>query len=82
MRKSISILAGNLNLGRSYLITTVTQIVFRAKREWYQPKKVKKFALNSQLLTVQILKNDVQVLILCLSYFVTTIPVRFYEKAL
>ena len=30
-------------------------------------------ALNSQLLTVQILTNDVQVLILCLSYFITTI---------
>ena len=30
-------------------------------------------ALNSQLLTVQILTNDVQVLILCLSYFITTV---------
>jgi hypothetical protein len=30
-------------------------------------------ALNSQLLTVQILANDVQVLILCLSYFITTV---------
>ena len=36
-------------------------------------KKVKKLALNSQLLTVQILINDVQVLILCLSYFITTV---------
>ena len=34
---------------------------------------VKKLALNSQLLTVQILANDVQVLILCLSYFITTV---------
>ena len=33
-----------------------------------------KLALNSQLLTVQILTNDVQVLILCLSYFITTVP--------
>ena len=32
-----------------------------------------KLALNSQLLTFQILKNDVQVLILCLSYFITTV---------
>ena len=30
-------------------------------------------ALNSQLLTVQILTNDVQVLNLCLSYFITTV---------
>ena len=38
-----------------------------------KPNKVKKLALNSQLLTVQILTNDVQVLILCLSYFITTV---------
>jgi hypothetical protein len=30
-------------------------------------------ALNSQLLTVQILTNNVQVLILCPSYFITTV---------
>ena len=30
-------------------------------------------ALNSQLLTVQILTNDGQVFILCLSYFITTV---------
>ena len=30
-------------------------------------------ALNLQLLTVQILTNDVQMLILCLSYFITTV---------
>ena len=39
----------------------------------YKPKKVKKLALNSQLLTVQILTNDVQVLILCLSYIINTV---------
>ena len=32
-----------------------------------------KLALNLQLPTVQILTNDVQVLILCLSYFVTPV---------
>ena len=32
------------------------------------PKKVMKLALNSQILTVQILTNNVQVPILCLSY--------------
>ena len=52
----------------------ISPIVSRAKRKWYKPKKVKKMALNSQLLTVQILTNDVQVLILCLSYFITTVP--------
>ena len=30
-------------------------------------------AINSQLLTIQILANDVQVLILCLSYSITTV---------
>ena len=40
---------------------------------WYKPKKGKKLILISQFLTVQILTNDVQVLILCLSYFNTTV---------
>ena len=51
----------------------LTAIVPRAKSKWYEPKKVKKLAINSQLLTVQILTNDVQVLILSLSYFITTV---------
>ena len=42
----------------------MTPIVSRAKSMWYKPKKVKKLALNSQLLTIQILTTDVQVLIL------------------
>ena len=42
---------------------------------WYKPNYVKKLALNSQLPTVQILTNDVQVLILCLSYFITTVAI-------
>ena len=37
---------------------------------------------NSQLLTVQILTNDVQVLILCLSYFVTTVPLKNIKRNL
>ena len=49
----------------------LTTIVSRAKKKWFKAKKVKKLALNSQLLAVQILTNDVQVLILCLSYFIT-----------
>ena len=46
------------------------------KKSMYKPKKVKKLALNSQLLTVQILTNGVQVLILCLSCFITTVHIR------
>ena len=37
--------------------------MFRAKSMWYKPKKVKKLALNLQLLTVLLLTNNVQVLI-------------------
>ena len=51
----------------------LTTIVSRAKNKWHKAKKVKKLALNSQLLTVQILTNDAQVLILSLSYFITTV---------
>ena len=41
---------------------------------WYKPKKVKKkMALNSQLMTLQILTNDVQVLFLCPFYLITTV---------
>ena len=43
------------------MITKLTPIVSRAKNKWYKPKKVKKLALNLQLLTVQILTDDVQV---------------------
>ena len=56
----------------------LTTIVSRAKNKWFKAKKVKKLALNLQLLTVQILTNDVQVLILCLFYFITTV-IGFYE---
>ena len=40
----------------------------------------KKFALNLQLQVIQILTNDVQMLILCLSYFITTVAVIFVIK--
>ena len=50
-----------------------TLIVSRANSKKYKTNKVKKLALNSQLPNVQILTNDVQVLILCLSYFITTV---------
>ena len=55
------------------MMIKLTLIVSRAKSMWYEPKKGKKLALNSKLLTVQILTNDVQVVILCLSYFINTV---------
>ena len=51
----------------------LTLIVSRSKRKCYKSQKVRKFALNSWLETIQILKNDVLMLILCLSYFITTV---------
>ena len=39
-----------------------------------------KLALISQLLAIQILTNDVQMLILCLSYFITTLQLKFFSK--
>ena len=39
----------------------------------------KKLALNSQLQTYQILKNDDQIVILRLSYFITTVFQTFFE---
>ena len=37
-------------------------------------------ALNSQLLTAPILTNDGKVLILCLSYFVTTVMISSHAQ--
>ena len=42
------------------MMIQLTPIVSRAKSKWYEPKKVKKLALNSQLLTDQILTINVQ----------------------
>ena len=55
------------NISHQMMIQLIP-IVSRAKSKWYKPKRVKKLALNLQLLTIQILTNDVQMLILCLSY--------------
>jgi hypothetical protein len=43
------------------------------KSKWYKSPKVKKFSLNPQLQIIHILTKDVQMLILCLSYFITTV---------
>ena len=61
------------------MMIKLTPIVSKAKNKWYKPKKVKKLVLNSKLLTVQILTNDVQVVILYLSYFITTVLDIFYD---
>ena len=42
---------------------------------WYKTKKVKKLTLNTQLLIVQILTNNVQLLIWCLSNSITTVQI-------
>ena len=55
------------------MMIQITPIVSGAKSKWYKSKKVKKLALDSQLQTVQILTNDVLMLILYLSYFITTV---------
>ena len=49
----------------------LTPIVSRSKTKWYKHQKNKKFTLNSQLQTNQILTNDDQMFILCLSYLIT-----------
>ena len=38
-----------------------TPIVFRSESEWYKDQKGQKYALNSQLQALQILKNDDEV---------------------
>ena len=43
------------------------------KQQWYKLQNNEKFALNSQLQTNQVLTNDDQMAILCLSYFLTTV---------
>ena len=52
---------------------SLTPIVSRLKTKWNKLQTNKKLALNSQLQTYKILKNDDRMLILCLSYFITTV---------
>ena len=63
--------AAQIQISRQNL--KMTPRAYRAKSKGYKPKKVKKLALNSQLLNVQILTDHVLVLILRLSYFITTV---------
>ena len=44
----------------------------------YKLDKIKKLALNLQPQTIQILTNDVQMLILWLSYSITAVPILSY----
>ena len=50
-----------------------TSIVSRSKTEWKKHPKNKKLASNSQLQSYQILTNYDQMLILCFSYFISTV---------
>ena len=47
---------------------------------WYKHQKNKKFTLNSLLQTCQILTNDDQMIILCLSYFITIVQAKLEQK--
>ena len=60
------------NISHQMMISQ-TSIVSWEKSEWYKLKKVKNWALNLQLLTIEISTNNAQVLILCLSHFITTV---------
>ena len=66
------------NISRQIMIKTNFNS-FWSKKQCYKLKKVKKLVLNSQLLTVQILTNDVEVLIVCLSYFNITVMQGFLK---
>ena len=39
----------------------LTPIVFKSKSKWYKAQKIQKYALNSRLQALQILKNDDEV---------------------
>ena len=43
------------------MMILLTPIVSTSKSEWYKARKVQKYALNSQLQTLQILTNDDEV---------------------
>ena len=51
----------------------LTPMVSRSKIKWYKHRKFKKLALKSRLETHQNLKNNDSMLILCLSYSITTV---------
>ena len=52
---------------------SLTPIVSRPKNQKTKKPKNKKLALDSRLEAYQILTNDDQMLIFCLSYFITTV---------
>ena len=68
VKSKVEIFAKFCGLLRIYELQ-LSPIVSRANSKWYKSKKVKGLALNSQLLTVQISTNDVQVSFLFLYYF-------------
>ena len=55
------------------MIIWLTPIVSRSRCKLYKHQKIKKLALNLWLQTYQILTNNVQMIIFCVSYFITTV---------
>ena len=55
------------------MVNKLIPIVSISKSKWNKLKKIKKFASNSTLQAVQILPNDAQIIVLCISYLVTTV---------
>ena len=51
----------------------LTPINSRSTTKWYKHQENKELALDLHLQTYQILTNDKQMLILCLSYIITTV---------
>ena len=56
-------------------IILLTPIVSRAKSKWYKPKKSQEIGIKFTTIDCSNLDN-VQVIILCLSYFITTRTVK------
>jgi hypothetical protein len=48
------------------MIFQLTKIVSSSKSNWYKHRQIKKFALDLQLQTIQILTKDVQIYLLIL----------------
>jgi hypothetical protein len=53
------------------MMMKLNPIVSKSKSKLYRPQNIKKFTLDLQLQTIQILTSDVQMLSLCLSFFIT-----------
>ena len=59
-----------------HMMIWLTPIVTRSKSKWYKAQKVQKYALNSKIQTLQILKNDDEIENWSLSSFLLAVPNR------